>query len=287
MRICGVSAMRDEADIAAVVIRHHLSLGLDRLIVIDNGSRDSTCDELRALECEPGFAWRRIETDGHRQDELFTSIAREMHADGFDWLLPFDADEFWDTGSERLRDVLDASQAGVLRALVVNFVQTRSCRNAERGDLMRIDHRVPPHGRGRAMNRELVERGEVPYVAIDGVPKVVTRLAADTTIAMGTHNATTSSGTTLDAPTLRVLHAPLRSFEQLRHKAENGRRVAAVHAGPNVGWHSRRFARLEAEDGLEREWDANIQRDGRLHLGDTTYPVLPDESLARLVAAQM
>src|SRR5262245_49951110 len=95
--VYGISEVRDEEDVVAVSVRHHLALGLDRVIVIDNGSRDGTSHVLDSLGGEPRLSWRTVVTDGHRQAENFTALAREAYTDGAHWVLPFDADEFWDT----------------------------------------------------------------------------------------------------------------------------------------------------------------------------------------------
>ena len=42
MRLYGVSMIRNEADIIRVNILYHLSIGFDRLLVVDNGSTDGT-----------------------------------------------------------------------------------------------------------------------------------------------------------------------------------------------------------------------------------------------------
>jgi glycosyltransferase involved in cell wall biosynthesis len=280
--IYGISEVRDEEDIVAVSVRHHLALGLDRVIVVDNGSRDGTPQVLDSLRHEPRFSWRTMNTDGHRQADIFTALAREARAEGAHWVLPFDADEFWDTGGEQLRDVLDAASTGLLRASTVNFVQARECTELRTETLSRIDHRALPHGGGPKLNAELVERGEIAYVEIDAPGKVVTRLSADVSIRHGNHNAV-GAGEAERTRALRVLHAPLRSRAHLHHKAENGRRVAEVFDNPGVGWHSRRFARLEAGGKLDEEWAANSQRDGLLELPKGPKPVVRDETLVRAV----
>jgi glycosyltransferase involved in cell wall biosynthesis len=281
--VYGISEVRDEEDIVAVSVRHHLALGLDRVIIVDNGSRDGTPHVLDSLGHEAHYSWRTLKTDGHRQAEIFTALAREAYAEGADWVLPFDADEFWDTGGERLRDILDETSSGVLLAPMVNFVQARECIEPRADSLSRMDHRALPHGRGANLNAELVERGEIAHLETEGSLKAVTRVSADVSIAQGNHK-TTGAGATQRTDALRVLHAPLRSRADLHHKAENGRRVAEVFDNPRTGWHSRRFARLEAEGKLDQEWAANSQRDGFLDLPKRPRPVVRDDSLVRAVA---
>lgn len=283
--IYGISVVRDEADIIGLSVRHHLALGLDRVIVIDNGSRDGTTRVLESLEAESRFSWRPIVTCGHRQAGILTALAREAYAEGAAWVLPFDADEFWDTNGERLHDILGNTSAGVLPGPDVNFVQARACTELSSQSLGTMNHRALPHRRGKQLNRALVERGEIAYVGTDPHPKAVTRLTADTSIIMGNHHVSTDADEMRLTDGLRVLHAPLRSRAHLRHKAENGRRVAKVYAAPGIGWHSKRFARLEAEGKLDQEWEANSQRDGQLDLPTGPRRVVRDVSLVDAIGA--
>ena len=55
--------------------------------------------------------------------------------------------------------------------------------------------------------------------------------------------------------------------------------MARVYPDPDIGWHSKRFARLEQEGRLDQEWQANSQREGVLDLPNTACPVVRDDSL--------
>src|SRR3712207_6180913 len=101
MKIFGISMVRNEVDIIRLSVLHHLSLGLHRLLIVDNGSTDGTDEELKRLEQDKRVSWTR-DTSQYRQSEILTELAREAHRLGADWVVPFDADEFWSTGSYRL-----------------------------------------------------------------------------------------------------------------------------------------------------------------------------------------
>lgn len=90
MKVFGITMVRDEAELLRVSIAHHLRAGVDHVLVVDNGSSDHVAD----------------------------------------WVLPFDADEFWVTAPGRLRDVLSGSTAGALRVQLRNFIQSRAERDS-------------------------------------------------------------------------------------------------------------------------------------------------------------
>ena len=70
---------------------------VDHLVVLDNGSRDGTCDVLRALEKE-GLPLEVVEdpSPGKYQAQRMTRLMREwaVGRHGADWVLPLDGDEF-------------------------------------------------------------------------------------------------------------------------------------------------------------------------------------------------
>ena len=128
MKVFGISIVRNEVDIIGLNILHHLSLGLDEMLIVDNGSSDGTDRVLQQLGIDGRIKWSR--NDGpYKQPEIFTELAREAHRRGADWVLPIDADEFWDVTHWDLKEVLERSNAGALRVQIVNFIQRREQRN--------------------------------------------------------------------------------------------------------------------------------------------------------------
>src|SRR5690348_9145990 len=74
VKVFGISAVRDEADIIRVNVLHHLSLGIDRLLIIDNGSSDGTARELERLGRDARVQWT-VNTSPYREAELITGLA--------------------------------------------------------------------------------------------------------------------------------------------------------------------------------------------------------------------
>src|SRR5262249_47821193 len=94
MTVAGLMLVRNEADILAINLRHHLRI-VDQLFVIDNGSSDDTPSILRRFARRfPQLRWTT--DDGpYLQSKLLTRLAHDARVAGAHWVLPIDADEFW------------------------------------------------------------------------------------------------------------------------------------------------------------------------------------------------
>ena len=91
MKVFGVSTIRNAADIVRVNILHHLSLGLDSLLIIDNESSDGTDRQLQRLSKDKRVRWHRDHSP-YRHSEFITGLAREAFKIGADWVVQMDAD---------------------------------------------------------------------------------------------------------------------------------------------------------------------------------------------------
>jgi glycosyltransferase involved in cell wall biosynthesis len=111
MHIYGILMLRDEADILAVNVLYHLSLGLDKVLIVDNGSSDGTDRILRRLARDKRVRWTRDDSP-YRQSEIVTELAREAFRSDADWVAPLDADEFFYAPRNNLREILADSKAG-------------------------------------------------------------------------------------------------------------------------------------------------------------------------------
>lgn len=94
MIISVVSMVRNEADVIESFVRHNLGWA-DRIYVAVHESTDETLAILRALQ-QDGLAIRLSEVRGaaQLQSEVVTALMRQAVAEGADFVLPLDADEF-------------------------------------------------------------------------------------------------------------------------------------------------------------------------------------------------
>lgn len=99
--IVGVSMMRDEADICGTTVAHLISEGVERLLILDNGSRDDT---RKILEQFPQVSVHDDPERGYYQSRKMSALAEDARCLGATWIVPFDADEMW-FGIDRLKKI--------------------------------------------------------------------------------------------------------------------------------------------------------------------------------------
>lgn len=278
MQIFGLMIVRNEVDILRINILHHFSLGVDRFLIVDNGSTDGTDRVLQELSADGRLEWSR--DDGpYRQSEITTELARKAFQQGADWVIPIDADEFWCAPFGDFRAVLETSAGGALQVEVLNFIQRREQIEATPKGLLSMTRRVPLPVGPLEHVRELVETRKHGYVEMMYSPKFISRPTAATQIAMGNHGVTGLPGPIEITGDIVCLHAVVRSRSILEAKVEEGRRFAELGLGPEQGWHLQRWTRLAEEVGLDDEWRANSYAGGCLDVYGQPHPVVFDPRL--------
>jgi hypothetical protein len=275
MRVFGVLVVRNAVDLVRVAVLHHLSLGIERVLVVDNGSSDGTTRVLRRLARRHPVSFT-VDEGPFDQAELTTGLVHEAARAGADWVVPFDADELL-TGDEPLRDVLWCARPDGLLVEVLTFVQRSDRLRASPRALLTMTMRprdlvdpVAAIARGRA--------GEISIVEAAWPRKLVLRPTMDVRLHVGNHGADGVERLEL-CDRIRYLHAPLRARSVLALRAEHARRIRAVRSNPDQGWQQHRIL-VAAERGLlDEEWRANSYLGAHLQRKDARRAVVPDERL--------
>lgn len=284
MRVAGLCMVRNEADIVRVTVAHHLAQGFDSILLLDNGSTDGTDRILQELSARDGRVRWTSDHVEWRQAELMTELAREARRDGADWVVPFDADEFWLAPRGSFRQVLAETAAGALKAQLRNFIQRRDRRNVAGAEaLLTMTRRAEPTVGTWEEARGLVESDRIAFVEMTYPPKFVSRASTELEIATGNHGVSGLDADWAETTGIVCLHAPLRSMRALEAKADRGRRMDSAEWPRDLGWHARRFRKLMEAGLLEAQWRANSYEGDVLDVAGEPHRVAFDPTLRDVI----
>lgn len=217
--------VRDEIDVIAAVVEHHLAQGVDLLVVTDNGSVDGTAEILQRYADRGVVELHHDPVHRKQQGVRVTEMARrayEVH--GADWVINGDADEFVAPVDRSLtvRKALEQTPTslGAFTADVVNLVGPPAARGAGFSRLVWRDERT---------DDELHAAG----ILAQPTPNAIHVGDADVVVAQGNHFVSIESKGRPDAAVaLEVLHLPWRSFSQFEQKVLHAGR--AYEASPDL-----------------------------------------------------
>ena len=234
--VWAVTMVKDEEDIICESVSHLLAQGVDRVLVADNGSSDSTVEALRSMR-EPRLLLAKDTEFGYFQSAKMSILGWFAGLHGAEWVVPFDADEFWTAPNQSLAGYLSACPTPIARAEMHNCFP------------------------GRVDGEWLLE------VEPHALRKVAYRPHPLALLETGNHRVSRPGAITTG---LRVIHVPWRSEEQLVRKLRQGAAAAAKLGGPtNVAGHWREHGARD-DDELHDLWE-DI-RSGRPRTGHGWWP---------------
>jgi hypothetical protein len=242
--------LRDEEDIVRENLDYHLAQGVDRVIVTDNGSEDSTVEILREYEAQ-GVVRLLIErSDDYSQGRWVTRMARLAADEGADWVINSDADEFWWPRSGTLKSTFEGlgEEVGILVAHRTNF---------------------PPSaedGRRFWERMTLRERESLNTLGKPLPQKVAHRAHPEITVVQGNHRVKgVDLGESLDDESIDILHFPMRTYAQFENKIVKGGRAYERNRElpPRAGRTWRRLYEVWKEGELRSHYENQVVKSGR------------------------
>jgi glycosyl transferase family 2 len=269
MKLIVTVLARDEADVIDAQISFHLNAGADFVIATDNNSQDGTTEILEAYAREGVLHLIREPTEGLRQGEWVTRMARLAATEfGADWVINTDADEFWWPRCGSLKDVLGPipRRYGVVHAFWRSFVPRPDdgAFFAERMTV-RLSQQAP-------INDPTSFYRPVTKVAHRGDPRV--------TVGRGNHGLVDSPLVPLTTwYPIEVLHFPLRSRAQWRRKVELQGVAFTEHIErPGTGYHLKGYSALRSGQ-IEEDHDAMVTGDEAVEQGLANGTLVSDTRL--------
>lgn len=280
MKTGAIAIVRNAVDIAPLTALHHWLMGCDRVWVIDNGSTDGTYEAL--LELQARLKGLRIDRDpgGFDQARWTSDMANALLREGFQLIIPFDADECWNIAVPEVARSMRQREVNVICAPVVNYIQSRAVLRADSGAWRQATRRV-----ARAYNPDLhasltmgtrklafVERAFPRKVLLAPPP------GARVHIVKGNHRAEFDGMKVANRRNFSCLHLPLRAASELEKRVVDYReRHRPYRPLPGGGWRLDYWAEMLASGTIEQEWSANsYDGEGMLDVFGERRPTIED-----------
>ena len=219
--IWGIAMVKNEVDIISHTIHHLFEQGVDHVLIADNGSTDGTYELLHSLSKSLPITVGIDKEPAYYQSEKMTWLAHAAIHAGAQWIIPFDADEFWYGIGGNLREVL---------ANLKNPIQLARFHNIFPSPDGKYNLDTQPHWDS----------------------KVAFKAWKNSVISMGNHDVLRPG--IKEENNIGILHLPWRSKEQLRAKIINGAKALKLTDLPeDKGFHWRNNASL-SEQELDNLW---------------------------------
>jgi len=232
--VWAVGIVRDEADIVGTVVRNLLAQGVERVVIADNLSTDTTPSILEELAATFPVTVVRDRLAAHYQAEKTTLLVRAAARAGAGWVLPFDADEVWTAPTGTVARWLGDCDADVVQVPVLNHVPTAGDDQDERDPVRRLRWRKTEPNR---------------------LHKVVFRADARARLHHGNHGVDRRGRRQRG---LEIRHFPYRSEEQFVRKLRQGSAaLAATDLTDEVGKHWRGLGERD-DQALHTEWQSLV-----------------------------
>lgn len=283
MRIVLALKVRNEADIIEANLRHHMAAGVDFFIVTDNDSDDGTREILAGYE-GAGLMHVIDERDENFWSQAHGWVTRMAQLAGgrfeADWVLHADADEFWLPAAGSLRAALAGidPRFAVVLAPRPEFVPRPEGPEpfCERMTVRERYSRLRPKVAHRGLRGLELHQGAHDVSFSEAAEAEVLRESRAVTRFPGAINRA-GEGSLTWAPSwpVRVMHFPIRSFEQYKRRIE----TVVFRGDPPNSETRKRLRRQYNHDRLGRGYEKQISSAEEIAAGIEAGRLVVDERL--------
>ncbi len=224
MKVIAIANVRNEGDIIALNLRHLIANEVDLIYLNDHGSTDDTYEQIRDVQLDfPKRILRWPVYDPYFQQETWINeLAAKATADGADWILPFDADEFF-----------CAPEGKTINSYLAEFT-------AEHPDVRKLYVKNWPYHTWEMRETEPLRLAKVVYRPTEGA-----------VLAIGQHDVSIAFGLECE---IRSCHLQYRSFDHFVEKVhDKAELIPPDLAAIGRASHITRLAGL-SDDDLAAEW---------------------------------
>lgn len=244
--VWAVTMVKNEADVIGHSVLHLLRQGVDGVIVADNLSTDRTPEVLRGLSAQDSRVY--VGTDSmqeYYQGRKMSHLAYLAHRAGAEWVVLFDADEFWFAEGGTVADYLRSIDGAAVVRCALHDGRATSIDGIDLDD--------------SSAQIRLEERVRMIKVAI--------RPDGWVWVNDGNHEAVDLPGPRADG--LFGVHLPRRSLDQYTRKVTQGTQsIATANVPENFAYHWKAAAAL-GEDERGDQWAREVSSTD----GATLHPV--------------
>lgn len=275
-KVAAVCVVRNAVDLVSWSCGYYLRVGCDRIDFVDDNSTDGTFELLQRFAARDSrIVVRRSSLDQFDHEKISHEQINAQIEQGFEIVLPFDIDEFWNVSADQLRTWFEGRADGLIFGDWVHILQDRRVVGNTAYSMLRARHRAPVF---EGAHQKLVQSLKKPFVC-HSLRKVAFKSLEKVKMSLGNHDMS-QGPTDVVAQNVEIFHVPLRSADEIRRRGQNRDRIRVNQPTRESSWQADHFADAVENGLVEVVWAANsVASDGCLILGSQRFVTAPDNRL--------